>query len=142
MTTAAQPGWYADPEDANSQRYWDGQAWTPHRNPEPLSGQPPEPHLPPPNQQAPWPPSGQQPSGSPPQKSKKASMFVISLLVACAVLFPASVIIAKMAPVNDNGVIRHPWDMLSGGGFIIAVLILTVAIVIVVVRLVKAKRQS
>ncbi|MBV8966878.1 MAG: DUF2510 domain-containing protein, partial [Mycobacteriaceae bacterium] len=26
MTASHQPGWYDDPEDPNSQRYWDGQA--------------------------------------------------------------------------------------------------------------------
>jgi hypothetical protein len=26
-----QPGWYDDPNDANAQRYWDGQDWTPQR---------------------------------------------------------------------------------------------------------------
>jgi hypothetical protein len=29
MTTPA--GWYEDPENSNTQRYWDGQNWTPHR---------------------------------------------------------------------------------------------------------------
>jgi hypothetical protein len=29
MTTPA--GWYDDPQDSNTQRYWDGQNWTPHR---------------------------------------------------------------------------------------------------------------
>lgn len=27
------PGWYADPELAATQRYWDGQEWTDHRAP-------------------------------------------------------------------------------------------------------------
>ena len=27
------PGWYADPEMADTQRYWDGAAWTEHRAP-------------------------------------------------------------------------------------------------------------
>jgi hypothetical protein len=27
------PNWYADPEMANTQRYWDGSAWTEHRAP-------------------------------------------------------------------------------------------------------------
>lgn len=27
------PGWYADPEHAGSQRYWDGAKWTEHRAP-------------------------------------------------------------------------------------------------------------
>jgi len=31
MTTPNQPGWYDDPQDPNAQRYWDGRAWTPHR---------------------------------------------------------------------------------------------------------------
>jgi hypothetical protein len=48
MTTPTPPGWYDDPEDANAQRYWDGQAWTPHRHRKPLSGQSSTPNLPPP----------------------------------------------------------------------------------------------
>jgi hypothetical protein len=35
---AAQSGWYADPENASSQRYCDGQAWTPHRHTDPIFG--------------------------------------------------------------------------------------------------------
>jgi len=32
--TAATPaGWYPDPDDPSSQRYWDGSAWTDHRHP-------------------------------------------------------------------------------------------------------------
>ena len=26
-------GWYPDPQDATSKRYWDGTAWTAHRHP-------------------------------------------------------------------------------------------------------------
>ena len=48
MTTSTQPGWYDDPEDANGQRYWDGQAWTPHRQRKPASQPAPAPSLPPP----------------------------------------------------------------------------------------------
>ena len=34
MTTPTTPaGWYPDPEDASSLRYWDGDAWTEHRSP-------------------------------------------------------------------------------------------------------------
>ena len=28
-----QPGWYPDPEMAQTQRYWDGSTWTDHRAP-------------------------------------------------------------------------------------------------------------
>ncbi len=38
MTTPNQPGWYDDPQDPNTQRYWDGRGWTPHRQRRPLSG--------------------------------------------------------------------------------------------------------
>lgn len=33
--TTNQPGWYDDPQDANAQRYWDGQQWTPRRQRKP-----------------------------------------------------------------------------------------------------------
>jgi hypothetical protein len=80
MPTSTQPGWYDDPEDSNSQRYWDGQDWTPHRHPKPISQPPPPTGLP--AQPAPPPPSpGQPPSphqqarwplpgGGPPKKSR------------------------------------------------------------------------
>ena len=41
MTTPKQPGWYDDPKDANAQRYWDGQDWTPHRQRKAISYSPP-----------------------------------------------------------------------------------------------------
>jgi hypothetical protein len=37
MTTPQQPGWYEDPNDANAERYWDGQDWTPHRRRKPVA---------------------------------------------------------------------------------------------------------
>jgi hypothetical protein len=54
MTTPDQPGWYDDPQDANAQRYWDGEDWTPHRQRRPVPApartpaMPPPPPLPPP----------------------------------------------------------------------------------------------
>jgi len=32
------PGWYADPEHAGSERYWDGNGWSDQRRPAPYSG--------------------------------------------------------------------------------------------------------
>lgn len=51
MTTSNQPGWYDDPENANAQRYWDGQNWTPQRQWKPTPSQQPQPapNLPPPS---------------------------------------------------------------------------------------------
>jgi hypothetical protein len=57
MTTPNQPGWYADPQDPNAQRYWDGQDWTPHR--QRTSASPPStgaPGLPPSQRLPPMPP--------------------------------------------------------------------------------------
>jgi hypothetical protein len=70
MTAATPQGWYDDPEDLNGQRYWDGQAWTPHRQ-QKLASQPSSaPNVPPPPpQQAAWQPPGQQQAGPPPQQS-------------------------------------------------------------------------
>ena len=99
MTTSIQPGWYDDPEDANGQRYWDGQSWTPHRQRKPVSQPssapnlpPPQPvpahnvaYPPPPGQQAPWQAPGYQPGGSPPQRSGNP-MLVIGVIVAVLVL--------------------------------------------------------
>jgi hypothetical protein len=62
MTSSIEPGWHDDPEDASAQRYWDGQAWTPHRRRKPLSGQSPAP----PAAAAPPVPAAPAPSGFPP----------------------------------------------------------------------------
>ncbi len=69
MTTPRQPGWYDDPQDANAQRYWDGQDWTPHRQRKPVAPQAQEPvkstpPTPPPTSNAPPPPPP--PSNAPP----------------------------------------------------------------------------
>jgi hypothetical protein len=69
------------------------------------------------------------------------SMLLRGLWVACAVLVPASFIMAKMAPEDTQGDVAQPWAILSGGLFVIAVLCLIVAIVILVVRYVTAKRH-
>jgi disulfide bond formation protein DsbB len=71
-------------------------------------------------------------------------MLLRGLWVGCAFLLPASFIMAKMAPedARHKGDVAQPWAMLSGGLFVIAVLCLIVAIVIVVVRYVTAKRGS
>jgi uncharacterized membrane protein YeaQ/YmgE (transglycosylase-associated protein family) len=58
-----QPGWYDDAEDANAQRYWDGQQWTPQRQRKPRSA----PTLPRPTELPPstqLPPSYTQPPSS------------------------------------------------------------------------------
>lgn len=46
MTTPRQPGGYDHPDDSNAVRYWDGQGWTPHRQPKPFSRQTSLPVLP------------------------------------------------------------------------------------------------
>lgn len=83
MTSSTQPGWYDDPEDANGQRYWDGQAWTPHRQQKPVS-QAWTPSLPPP-QPAPAPSFGSpapqlasQPPGYPPARPKPHTSSVLA----------------------------------------------------------------
>jgi hypothetical protein len=101
MTMSMPPGWYDDPQDANGQRYWDGQAWTPHRQRKPPSPQSSVPNRPPPppsqasnvaypappNQQGPWLAPGQQPVGPPPRRSNRpvAVIGVIAALVVLAV---------------------------------------------------------
>ena len=35
MSSAPEPGWYPDPEDAALARYWDGYEWTEQRRPFP-----------------------------------------------------------------------------------------------------------
>ena len=51
MTSSPVPGWYQDPADANSVRYWDGAAWTHQVQPRPVA--PPVAPPPPPAQSVP-----------------------------------------------------------------------------------------
>lgn len=81
MTTS--PGWYDDPENASGQRYWDGQAWTPHRQQKPVAQQAaPPPPAPP--QQAAWQTPGYPPAG-PPQRSSNPAV-IIGVIVGVIVL--------------------------------------------------------
>jgi hypothetical protein len=88
-----QPGWYDDPEDSKSQRYWDGQDWTPHRHQKPISqatpppglpapppptGLPAQPAPPSPHQHVPWPPLG----GWLPQKFRNPTVIAAGIGVA------------------------------------------------------------
>jgi hypothetical protein len=106
MTTSQQPGWYDDPNDSKAQRYWDGNAWTPHRQRKPVSqATTPPPPLPPslPTQPAPPvvhsqlpppvlppPPANQQgpsssPDGGSPRKSLSPNMIAVGAVVVLAV---------------------------------------------------------
>jgi hypothetical protein len=38
---ATPPGWYLDPQDPRTQRYWDGTQWTEHRSPAAQQAGPP-----------------------------------------------------------------------------------------------------
>lgn len=89
MTTPA--GWYDDPEDPNSQRYWDGQSWTPHRAQKrgfqqgvpPPTAPPPSPAL---GQQPQWVPPGQPPGGMAPRRSRTPLLIGIALAVLAAIV--------------------------------------------------------
>lgn len=83
MTTPRQPGWYDDPHDSNAQRYWDGQDWTPHRQPKQ------------------WPPPGQQPNGKPPQRSRTPIM-TVAVIGAVAWLAVARVLVYKFASTGGS----------------------------------------
>jgi Protein of unknown function (DUF2510) len=96
MTSSTQPGWYDDPEDANGQRYWDGQAWTPHRQQKPVSqpssAPPPQPapapsgaYPPPAPQQAAWQAPGYPPAGPSPRRSNNLAL-IIGVIVGAIVL--------------------------------------------------------
>lgn len=66
MTTPDQPGWYDDPQDSNAQRYWDGQAWTPHRQRKPAAAERPQAPPPPPPPPSPPPPPAAAPTAAAP----------------------------------------------------------------------------
>ena len=105
MTT--QPGWYDDPENANGQRYWDGQAWTPHRQRKPHSQPPAAPSLPPPQAapapgaaypppapQAGWQPPAYPPAGPPPQRSTNTGLIIGIVVGVIALLAGGAGILA------------------------------------------------
>jgi hypothetical protein len=105
MTT--QPGWYDDPENANGQRYWDGQAWTPHRQRKPDSQPPAAPSLPPPQAapapgaaypppapQAGWQPPAYPPAGPPPQRSTNTGLIIGIVVGVIALLAGGAGILA------------------------------------------------
>jgi Protein of unknown function (DUF2510) len=99
MTSSTQPGWYDDPEDSNGQRYWDGQAWTPHRQRKPAAQPSPAPNVPPPQpapasnvaypppapQPGAWQPPGYPPAGPLPQRSNNLAL-IIGVIVGVIVL--------------------------------------------------------
>jgi len=102
MTTPA--GWYADPEQPGSQRYWDGTAWTEHRSPgapvpPPAPAAPvdagttpaPQGYVAPPQQYA-------QPAPPAPRKRGKGCLIAILVVVAIIVV----IIIAAVAGGNKN----------------------------------------
>jgi uncharacterized membrane protein YeaQ/YmgE (transglycosylase-associated protein family) len=71
--TTPQPGWYDDAQDANAQRYWDGQQWTPRRQRKPKSAPLPPPTLPRPTELQPstqLPPPAQPPFVQPPSSTQ------------------------------------------------------------------------
>lgn len=86
--TTTQPGWYDDPEESNTQRYWDGQAWTPHRQPKPS---------PPSGVEYPPPPTGNNPPPPPsgPPKRSSNSTAVIAVIAAVAVLAVGGLLLYK-----------------------------------------------
>ncbi len=128
MTTPHQPGWYDDPQDANAQRYWDGQDWTPHRQRKPAARQaqepvestpppPPPPNVPPPPptpNMPPPPPTQAQPPAAPRVKSRAikvgfvlaglALVLVIAALVAGRValgtFLPGILLVAAIATIG------------------------------------------
>lgn len=59
----ADPGWYPDPQDAGSEVYWDGSAWTPHRRPVAIT--PPAPPPAPAGPAEPWGSAAQNPAAQP-----------------------------------------------------------------------------
>jgi Protein of unknown function (DUF2510) len=89
--TTPQPGWYDDPEDANTRRYWDGQQWTSHRERKPSSQPPaaatpsPPPEQPPVAQTSTHPP--EQPPAAPRVKSgvSKVSFWLVGFALVLAI---------------------------------------------------------
>jgi hypothetical protein len=107
--TTTQPGWYDEPENANAQRYWDGQQWTPHRQRKPASAasQPPVPAAVAPSSPLPSaPPPGTftspPPSGTPERPSPSAKgvpiLAGLGLLLAIAALVVGRVLLGNFLP--------------------------------------------
>jgi hypothetical protein len=104
------PGWYDDPQDANAQRFWDGQNWTPHRQRKPVARQtqvpvkatPPPLPPPPPSNLPPPPPTQAQPPAAPRVESGGSKVgFVIAgvaLLLVIAALVAGRVLLGTFLP--------------------------------------------
>jgi hypothetical protein len=104
------PGWYDDPQDANAQRFWDGQEWTPHRQRKPVARQvqvpvkatPPPLPPPPPSNLPPPPPTQAQPPAAPRVESGGSKVgFVIAgvaLLLVIAALVTGRVLLGTFLP--------------------------------------------
>jgi hypothetical protein len=155
MTTPRQPGWYDDPNDANAQRYWDGQDWTPHRQRKPISGpaQPSPPPPPPPPSNSPPPPPPPTANVPPPPptaaKSPRASrvssgaikvglvlaglalVLVIAALVAGRVKFgtflPGILVVAAIAAIGAFFVLRSRQSGLRKAAVVTAIVLVIAA---------------
>jgi Protein of unknown function (DUF2510)/Mycobacterium 19 kDa lipoprotein antigen len=106
------PGWYDDPQDANVQRYWDGQGWTPHRQRKPAVRQaqstPPLPPPPPANVAPPPPPSNlppplptQRPAAPRVKSGARKAAFVVAglaLLLVIAALVAGRILLGNFLP--------------------------------------------
>jgi uncharacterized protein YbjQ (UPF0145 family) len=71
MSTEVAPGWYADPQSDGQLRYWDGNQWTEHVQPQQQG--PPEPQQPQPPQQAQPEPPQQAPQQQQPVQQQVAA---------------------------------------------------------------------
>src|ERR1700722_17728802 len=102
------PGWYDDPQDANAQRYWDGQDWTPQRQRKPVARQaqvpvtPTPPQPPPPPNLPPPPPTQAQPAAAPRVKSGASkvgfTLAGLALVVVIAALVTGRVLLGTFLP--------------------------------------------
>jgi Protein of unknown function (DUF2510)/Protein of unknown function (DUF732) len=99
MTTPQ--GWYDDPDDSNTLRYWDGQVWTLHRHQKPVSppASPSGVEYPPPS------------SFGPPQRSGTPTA-LIAVIGVIAVLAVAGVLVYKFVLTPHSS--SAPTDSASG----------------------------
>lgn len=125
MTAPQQPGWYDDPNDANAQRYWDGDDWTPRRKRKVASGSTPQPVAAPPALSRPSaapPPPPPPPSALPPPVAGAQPQLAPAPPAPPGVSYPAQ---PSVAPKGSSG--QFKVGLIGAGLALLLVIVVLVA---------------
>lgn len=114
------PGWYPDPHDATTQRYWDGSRWTEHRSP--VQGAAPGAAVGAPVGAAPVGQVGVQPVAV--QQQKTNGMAIASMVLGILWLYWVGSVLALVFGYVGKKQIDESGGMQSGRGMAIAGIVL------------------